>query len=302
MITALVVGAITLSAQTSQVATLSHDGQITTHYSANALKDAYAAAVDGDIITLSSGTFTTPYDISKQITLRGAGMMPNKNSSIIVGMISFKDKFDCNIEGIFFNDEVRAWGNSIFSKCYFKYQLNCYEESNLKIVHCIINYLWGYNATLINSAVKTSSSLTRTSITNCYISINDVGGIESCNLNNCVVHDTINYGYFSASTMCNNCYYFGADTNPFKNMVVTTNVVNNDLTEEADVFKDLMTYQLNDDLAAQWIGSDGTQVGIYGGSFSFDPTPTSPQITKFDVAKKTTADGLLSVDIEVKAN
>lgn len=48
-------------------------------------------------------------------------------------------------------------------------------------------------------------------------------------------------------------------------------------------------------------GTDGTEVGIYGGSLPYDPTPTNPQITKFNVASKTTADGKLSVDIEVKS-
>lgn len=52
--------------------------------------------------------------------------------------------------------------------------------------------------------------------------------------------------------------------------------------------------------AKKYLGSDGTEVGIYGGNLPFDATPTNPQITKFNVASKTTADGKLSVDIEVK--
>ena len=45
------------AAQSTQVATLSHDGTITSFTSAYALRDAYNAAVDGDVITLSSGAF-----------------------------------------------------------------------------------------------------------------------------------------------------------------------------------------------------------------------------------------------------
>ncbi len=66
------------------------------------------------------------------------------------------------------------------------------------------------------------------------------------------------------------------------------------------LFKEGTFYQLTDD-AKKYLGSDGTEVGIYGGSLPFDPTPTNPQIVKFNVAPKTTADGKLSIDIEVNA-
>ena len=60
-------------------------------------------------------------------------------------------------------------------------------------------------------------------------------------------------------------------------------------------------YKLTDEAKAIMKGTDGTEVGIYGGSLPYDPTPTNPQISKFNVAAKTTADGKLSVDIEVKS-
>lgn len=60
-------------------------------------------------------------------------------------------------------------------------------------------------------------------------------------------------------------------------------------------------YKLTEEAKAIMKGTDGTEVGIYGGSLPYDPTPTNPQISKFNVAAKTTADGKLSVDIEVKS-
>ena len=44
-------------AQSSMLATLSHEGEITTYYGATAYRDAVNAAAHGDIITLSSGSF-----------------------------------------------------------------------------------------------------------------------------------------------------------------------------------------------------------------------------------------------------
>lgn len=84
----------------------------------------------------------------------------------------------------------------------------------------------------------------------------------------------------------------------------STNVIVN---RDDDEIKNLITYsddkdyKLTDEAKAIMKGTDGTEVGIYGGSLPYDPTPTNPQISKFNVAAKTTADGKLSVDIEVKS-
>ena len=70
----------------------------------------------------------------------------------------------------------------------------------------------------------------------------------------------------------------------------------------ADLEKlDSETFELTDEAKTKYLGTDGTEVGIYGGNLPFDPTPSNPQITKCNVASKSTADGKLSVDIEVRA-
>lgn len=66
-------------------------------------------------------------------------------------------------------------------------------------------------------------------------------------------------------------------------------------------YGDSFTYELTDEALATYLGSDGTQVGIYGGNLPFDATPTNPQIKKCNVASRSTADGKLSVEIEVSS-
>ena len=61
------------NAQSSLVATLNHEGNISAYYGINALSEAHSAAVNGDIISLSSGSFTA-CNLYKAITIRGAGM------------------------------------------------------------------------------------------------------------------------------------------------------------------------------------------------------------------------------------
>lgn len=57
-------------------------------------------------------------------------------------------------------------------------------------------------------------------------------------------------------------------------------------------------YELTDEAKAMYIGADGTQVGLYGG-IGFDLVPSILQITKCEVAPRSTTDGKLSVKIEV---
>ena len=57
-------------------------------------------------------------------------------------------------------------------------------------------------------------------------------------------------------------------------------------------------YELTDEAKATYIGSDGTQIGLYGG-MGFDLIPSTLQITKCEVSPRSTKDGKLSVKIEV---
>lgn len=54
-------------AQTSLLATLSHEGSISTYYGSSALKEALEKATDGDAITLSAGQFLAA-NITKNVT------------------------------------------------------------------------------------------------------------------------------------------------------------------------------------------------------------------------------------------
>ena len=59
------------------------------------------------------------------------------------------------------------------------------------------------------------------------------------------------------------------------------------------------SFELQDSVASTVLGTDGTQVGVYGGVFPFDLRVTNPMIRRINVANRSTADGKLSVDIEV---
>ena len=57
------------------------------------------------------------------------------------------------------------------------------------------------------------------------------------------------------------------------------------------------TFELTETAAATYLGTDGTQVGMHGGSVPFSRT-IYPRITKFEVAPKA-VDGKVKVNVEV---
>ena len=64
-------------------------------------------------------------------------------------------------------------------------------------------------------------------------------------------------------------------------------------------YSDGISFELQDSIAANYLGNDGTQVGVYGGMVPFNPRVNTPRYVNCSVAPHTTLDGKLSVDIEV---
>lgn len=305
----------------NQIVTLSHDGNVSTFYGANALSSAHNAAQDGDVLTLSSGSFNA-VDITKRITIRGAGMgikIDDTDAYIDPTLIlgNFNVTADGNsdnhltIEGIRHDETIdfRGVDHVQLIKCQLgtvDFTANYGGLENLTFVHCYVSKEFRslYNTVFvgINSYFKNAFFGARSNtftLTNCIVETKNPGnGLAGCNLNNCIViyTGTDNDPYTSNPSIYNTLWY-GPGKNPFRNASVEHNNYWN--TSIESLFKDKTFFQLVEE-AKQYLGSDGTELGIYGGNFPFSTTPSNPQITKFNVAHKTTPDGKLSVDIEVK--
>lgn len=329
-------------AQSSLLATLSHEGEISVFYGPDALKDAHAAAQHGDAITLSSGSFNA-VDITKAITLRGAGIVvdvvKNIYPTIISGdfRIAIENSVEHNltIEGIFNNFRIeinKDLNNVTFIKNRFKeiiYQGSSLSYKNNRFIHCKISQRL--------SAISNSGS-NSLSFTNCYIAslenhdcptmlqnsiIGSVGGslivsYKYCTFYNCIiiggnppyvsynVFDASNTIYNSITTLITQDNLIGHMDYTYKNVInynnyIIQNIDNVFKTFKANNYSEEETFELIDDVKNNYFGTDGTQVGIYGGALPYSPVTTNPQITKCNVASRSTADGKLSVDIEVKA-
>ena len=111
LLAAAIAGLSPLFAQTTLVATLTKDGALAEYYGASALAAAYADAKDGDVITLSKGTFAA-VDIEKAITVRGSGMF---GGTQILGdftiIIPEKATNTIQIEGIQTSNQIGVVGS-----------------------------------------------------------------------------------------------------------------------------------------------------------------------------------------------
>ena len=316
-------------AQSSLLATLSHEGQISTFYGATALREAHSAATHGDIITLSSGTFVS-VNITKAITLRGAGMaidtVHNTLPTVISGnfIINIADSVSqkLTIEGVYSNHYMGYVNvnNPVFLKSRFNtigFNNNSGTDKikDAMFVHCRIaeriSLMQNSSASLINCIVNSpSSSDGKTSnfeFTNCVVY--GYSDVRASSYINCVLisgrTNNSNDNLYSSCSAYNNISNNGSSFDDIPNNTNRTVEKIETLfkTYKGGVFKNLDSenFELTDAAKAKYLGSDGTQVGIYGGMLPYNTTPSNPQITKCKVASKSTADGKLSVDIEVKA-
>lgn len=344
-------------AQTSLLATLSHEGSISTYYGSSALKEALEKATDGDAITLSAGQFLAA-NITKNVTLRGAGMSVRTDSiysheaTIVQGAFEIAPTDSTTdriiVEGVYFTSDITYKGlvrNPLFMKsrfstvksgdggrivnatlihCRVAYGFELADNSNACFVNsvvwdpynvglkgsnfefdnCVVSFFKGTGTNLGDGTATRwyASKVIDSYYKNCIITVNGSAGLGyqdnripySCTAINCVgCSSSGSLGDFS-----NNIFY----------NLSSKNTTNKNVAKPSDVLKtggftynDSEKYELTDEAKTKYLGTDGKQIGIYGGSLPYEEDPTTPQITKCNVAAKSTADGKLSVDIEVKA-
>lgn len=241
------------------------------------------------------------------------------------------------IEGInFCGDHIdvnKSLNNAQFSKCKF-HRFSIYDICNdLLFTSCriigsfsVITTKGKVTATFINSLLyncginSNSAFVHYFNFTNCFIGGYISGGNAKLTntYNNCVFCPSGSYSnnrinQYSSATNCVAIIPSNASTNvsDFFEKMASGNTTNKYVSEISSFFKyytytdgtfnDSSNFELTKTAAATYLGTDGTQVGIYGGSLPYEEAPLLPQITKCQVASRTTADGKLSVDIEVKA-
>lgn len=305
-------------AQSTLVATLAHGTDITMYYGSYALQSAYKAAVSGDIINLSGGTFQS-VNIEKALTIRGAGIDAAMPTYIINSFnidIPSEDANRLSMEGIICSGSITL-SNTFCNPLFFKSKFSqiSYRSFDADITR---------KTQFVNCKISGPISLTQKDYLQAINSFlrNIMGTDATVSLDNCVLTDPNSYaiyiltncivtsgGYASytlnKASVATNCVYMNFKYDIFRDMQqkvgCSGSTYANVFKNYTGTYSDAQTFELTDEAKSTLIGTDGTQIGIYGGIMPYDSTPLYPQITKMNVANKTTVDGKLSVEIEVSA-
>lgn len=318
------------NAQVNFIATLQHGNTTTQYYGGGAFVSAYNTAEDGDVITLSPGTFSSPGNFTKGITLRGAGIDAAQKTFISGETHFYSDDAakTTTVEGIVFssgtyiynnkNDQSHGKINFIKDRMsiYVRQQNNPTETGPVvRIYNSICNHIEFasnshpdfifYNC-FINNPNSSLSTTTTSAFVNCVIRHSSYYAqyAHYLNFHNCIFNNTYTYTQSLPNTAtCFNCLSI-KNSSLFSNLVSGSN--NKTVGTTAEVFKTYTgdyqygeTFELTDEARINYLGTDGKQRGMQGGNYPYNSTVQYPIITKFESATETTKGGKLNIDIQV---
>lgn len=283
------------------------------------------------IPTIIQGDFIV--DISEPATNKFSLESLDLLGDFIYGKLDKAQFLRCRIDSVFGVDSCSSIINSGFAHCIISssFELNanssstlvgCYiseplsvdlKTSNFNFQNCVIkdgSYSSEYSGGIYSGTthywgvLSIHSSDLKNSII-CYLG--DSGGSSSSKKYYYSIYEDASVGVYNCLAVAYKYDYariFSETTNN------TVNNSNYTTIDEGSIFKGwnpnngLKNFkktrlELTDAAKSKYLGSDGTEIGIYGGSLPFDSTPTNPRITKCEVDGKTTSDGLLNVKLEI---
>ena len=258
---------------TTLVATLSHGNSLTAYYGKNALYAAYNAAKDGDIITLSAGTFTS-VAMSKNITIRGVGGWADASSDNVItcidGVANYKledNDYELRIEGVKYlcrvtvENSLNVTKECTFSKVNFSidnygYSFDLPEKVFAKLDNCVtVGRLSVYGGACTNCVFngvhshKPSQGSTPLTLQNCVIRDYSTGNNWDYNVStfkedfitNCIFifsyDGTYNKSPLDESNTVHNCVVFNTKNNGIDIFQNISNSSNKTVTDRDKFFK-----------------------------------------------------------------
>lgn len=313
----LLIVSMAASAVTFNKALLQHNGEVTL-FDGNDMQAAVNAAVDGDTIYLTLGTFK-PFTINKKITVRGTGTTSIIDGSVSIS-ISGTPKLTSNLlEALKVTGDVTL-NNSV---------------SNLMLHKCLITGTVKLNGGVTEGTIKEcqignisfGASIDNLYVDRCYITstftlsstikgmtvVNtklyeikaNSGATNNTTFVNCNIYALYTANF--AGTIINSIFQApsNASTYTLNSTVILNSVINrnNYYNNNIDmnlyigsssvtqncyfVIKKGYIYSTNCDCVpdSNYLGTDGTIVGIYGGDTPYTGilTPSVPKVTSSDL-------------------
>ena len=203
-------------------ATLTHNDSIRVYYGNNALQQAHAAAVGGDVITLSQGSFYA-VNITKAVTIRGAGMFRDEragtNATVLQNDFSINVSDTINrlcITGIWHDNTITCTNayRPQFIKCRFN-TFRTLHAAHTTSTSSVIRYATFVNCILYNWNNSTNNSIWDAQFTSFLNSIiaNQSNWASPDALINCVAKQSNNASHTNSKSITNSIVYYDYTSN-----------------------------------------------------------------------------------------
>jgi hypothetical protein len=300
----------------------------------NAFINAHNAASSGDTIYLSGHTFTPPASFDKQLMIFGAGHYVDSTlatgKTFINGNVTLNENAD-----LFYLEGVEITGNFTIS--------NNHSVNNVIIKRCKINGTFNALGDLSNPTSNLSlignvlmNRLNLENIQNSLLSNNIISNTFQGSNGNMISNNII-MGFIWGSSMD---YLFFGSNNTLNNNIILWEGYNANVNGSGNIFNNNLYVEPTPDYGATatsignytgilqtaifvnqtgntfdyahdyhlqapttYLGTDGTEVGIYGGTFPYKEgaVPHNPHIQLKNIAPTTNANGDLQIQIQVGA-
>lgn len=276
-------------AQTNTLVTLDHNGEQTFFDNVNGLSDAIKAAVDGDKIYLSSGNFVSPSKITmdKAVSIIGNGYDTHILPEIEFNFTEDKTYAAPAFEGVFL-EKLSNIGNVNYihaeitlRACKIR-SFVAHHFKTITIDRCYIGVFDNQDnyscdqVNIMNSKIESFEG-------------DNVEKMDNCNIGKIT---TSNYNPKSLSSSIVNSAYLESSRDVFMvNCLIGKNTYTGDTGKlildncyrlEADAEVLDRNLECTIDLVQKgYLGTDGTQVGVYGGEWMpYTTVPTLPTVDK----------------------
>jgi len=305
---------MSMTAQVAKIA-LQHSGNVKL-YDADQMSAVMTAAVDGDTIYLNEGSFTGDFTISKKVSIIGAGENTILTGAVTVNIPSTPTLTAHLLDALNIQSSITFASptkGAKIRKCQFvRLDFNattedamidrCYSRGEGSYSFWLSNYVKNLN--VINSKIYSLRGAASTSsdanfincniycIYNWYSSDNCRATYMNCIIKNCCYNNS-NYDVSTNYVNClcgTNQYTFSVSQNCWN--VSNSNLLNNNV----ECIYDDAYLQSNG-----YLGTDGTVVGITGGSTPFSLVPAVPKVTDYTI-KVDPETKKLNVNLKVSAN
>jgi len=306
------------NAQFGQIV-LQHQGAVSV-YENNKIDDALTKAVDGDTIYLSEGTFSGDMNITKKISVIGAGINTVWGGNVNIDIpgsptltARLLDAFTIsntitvvqpckglNIRKCQFNSIVfkALTENATIDRCYSRGNENSgfNLSENVKSLYVMNSKIWCLQGDAAAAGDVNFMNCNIYYINNYWTGSKYRAVLAS--YTNCIIRtwDSTASGAFYTNTVFRNCLCG-------RNYYTSSNNANCWNYNNTDILSNSTECSLSDaDLKTKgYIGTDGTVVGITGGAAPYSLVPTVPRVTEHTITVDTEKKEL-NVNIKVTTN